>query len=550
VLAVAEGTAGRHPLYVIGHKNPDTDAVCAAIGFAALLRGQGRSEAVAARQGELRPETAYVLERFGVEVPVLVTDVRPTVADVMASPVASVPPAASLLEVGRLLRDRDVRVVAVTEKGRLLGVCGIADLAQAFIQLDDLTQVTLELPALLATLEGTLLVDAPGRPLGNRVMVGAMDVESMVRRLEPGVLLVIGDRPDAQRAAIEFGVGGLVVTGDQPVAAENVELARVRGVRIITVRHHTFTTLRLIQLSSPVRHVMQRDVATCHPDDLVEVAQEQLREGPRRSLMVVDDDGVVRGIVSRSTLLRPVNRQVALVDHNERGQAVTGIEEAEVVAVIDHHRVADFWTRHPPYMRLEPVGATSTIVAKLFDEARVEMTSSIAGVLLSAILADTLLFRGPTTTAEDRRVAARLAEVAGVDSAELGDAILSIASDVSRRPAGELIAADFKEFSVDACRFGIGTLETTSAAPVLGRRGEFLAAMAGLEGYDAVLFAVIDIVRERTTILCSRYAETVAEVLGGECADAHEVRIKGIMSRKKMIVPHLGALCRAIGRSG
>lgn len=534
------------PLYVLGHRNPDTDAICAAIGYAELLRAQGREDAAAARQGDLRPETHYVLERFGIPVPPLVTDVRPRVSDAMTAPVVSVTPDTPLLEVGRVLDEQDLRVVAVTENRRLVGVCGIADLAKAFIDLDHLSEVPVDAANLLTTLNGTLLVDAPGRPLGPRVMVGAMNVEAMRRRLRPGDLLVIGDRRDAQRAAIECDVGCLVVTGDDPVEEEIVRLARERGVRIITVTHHTSVTLRLIQLSSPVRHVMLRDVKTCHTDDLVEDAREQLRSGPTRSLMVIDDEGTVQGIVSRSTLLRPVRREVALVDHNERGQSVVGIEEADVVAVIDHHRVADFWTRTPPYMRLEPVGATSTIVAKLFEEARIPMPEPIAGILLSAILTDTLLFRGPTTTAEDRRVAERLAARAGVDPRELGDTILAIASDVSSRRAEDLLLADFKEFDAEGCRFGIGTLETTNAAPVLRRQTEVLEAMADLSGYACVLFAIIDIVHEHTTILATRGAGIVAEELRGEVRGSNVVEVPRIMSRKKDIVPRLGAICTGL----
>jgi manganese-dependent inorganic pyrophosphatase len=540
--SMARGTA---PLYVLGHRNPDSDAVCSAVAYAALLRRQGTTEALAGIQGDLRRETRFILERFEIEAPPLINDVRPRVADVMTVPVVSVAPDTSLLEVGRVLQERDLRVVAVTDSGRLVGVCGIADLSSAFVNLDDLSLVPLHLQNLLTTLDGTLHVDAPGRPLGNQVMVGAMDVQSMVRRLEIGVLLVIGDREDAQIAAIEAGVGGLVVTGDDPVTQRVLALARERHVRVITVPHHTFTTLRLIQLSSPVETVMRRDVETCLPDDLVEDALNQLRSGPARSLFVVDDAGMVQGIVSRTTLLRDARRRVVLVDHNERGQSAIGIEEAEVVAVIDHHRIADFWTRNPPYMRVEPVGATSTIVARLWEEAREEIPPPIAGVLLSGIVADTLLFRGPTTTDVDRKVAARLARDAGVDPDELGEAILGIASDVGDRSAYELLMADFKEFTVDGIRFGIGALETTNSAPVLERRDELLETMRSAGNYGLVLFALIDIIHARTVILTTRDAPAVAaalESLGARAAGEHMVEIDAILSRKKMLVPRLDAI--------
>jgi manganese-dependent inorganic pyrophosphatase len=519
------------------------------VGYAALLRRQGTDEALAGIQGDLRRETAYILERFEIETPPLVADVRARVVDVMGVPVVSVEPTTSLLEVGRVLQERDLRVVAVTEAGRLVGVCGIADLSSAFVNLSDLSLIPLHLENLLSTLDGTLHVDAPGRPIGNHVMVGAMDVESMVRRLEPGVLLVIGDREDAQIAAIRAGVGALVITGDDPVRDTVLSLARECSVRVITVPHHTFTTLRLIQLSSPVEHVMRREVATCRPDDLVEDALIQLRAGPARSLFVTDDTGMVQGIVSRSTLLRDVRRRVALVDHNERGQSAIGIEDADVIAVIDHHRIADFWTRNPPYMRVEPVGATSTIVAKLWDEAREEIPPPIAGVLLSGILADTLLFRGPTTTDVDRAVAERLARNAGVNQHELGAAILNIASDVADRSARDLLRADFKEFTVDGSQFGIGTLETTNSAPVLERGDELLQAMADAGNYTVVLFAIIDIIHARTVILTTRAATAVAvalEPLGAYSTDEHTVVIDDILSRKKMLVPRLDAINDAL----
>lgn len=541
------------PLYVLGHRNPDSDSICSAVGYAALLHRQGHAHALAARQGPLRRETAYILDRFGIPSPALVTDLRSRVADVMTSPAATVLPETSLYEVGQLLQHRGIRTVPVVdEDGRLCGITGVEDFARAFIaglDLDQLDRVPLDLENVLRILGGTLLVAAPGRILRDQVMVGAMEIDSMLKHLAPDILLVMGDRADAQRAAIERGVGALVITGDHPVSPEIIALARERQVTLITVPHHTYTAVRLIHLSTPVRHVMRTTVQTCRPDDLVDDVLERLRGGTVRSLVVVDGDSSVCGVVSRTNLLKPVRRRVALVDHNERGQAVAGIEEAEVVAVIDHHRVAEFQTRTPPFMRLEPVGATSTIVAKLFAEAGLAIPAPIAGVLLGGILADTLLFRGPTTTAEDRRVAERLADAAGVSMDELGAEILRLASDVSDRSAEQLLMADFKDFNVDDRLFGIGVIETTDGAAVLARRDEMRAAMDRLRdrGYTSVLFAVIDIMRETTTLLVSGHADAVASTYDGAIAEADTLRLPGIVSRKKDLVPALGTLSRHIG---
>jgi manganese-dependent inorganic pyrophosphatase len=538
---------------VLGHRNPDSDAICSAIGYTALLHAQGRANAVAARQGELRPETAYILDRFGLPVPLLVTDVRPRVADVMTTPALAVQEETSLYEVGQMLQRDGVRAVAVVdEQGRLSGIIGIEDLARSFISgldLDQLDHVLLSLDNVLRALGGRLLVDAPGRTLRDRAMVGAMEIDTMLKRIAPDILLVMGDREDAQKAAIEFGVGALVITGDTPVSEEILELAREHQVTVISVAHHTYTTVRLIHMSTAIRHVMRKEVITCEPDDFVDEVREILQTGRVRSLVVVDENRKVLGIISRTSLLRQVRRQVVLVDHNERSQSVAGIEEADVIGVIDHHRVADFQTRSPAFMRMEPVGATSTIVAKLFIEANVLIPQPVAGVLLSGILTDTLLFRGPTTTPEDQRVAGILAERAGVDENELGARILSLASDVSDRSPDQIVMSDFKEFRVEDYHFGIGVFETADGDEVLSRRAELLDAMRRLrsKGYTSMLFAVIDIIRENTTILAVGHAQAVAETFGATLEDGHTVRLQGILSRKKHIVPLLGNLSQRIG---
>jgi manganese-dependent inorganic pyrophosphatase len=535
------------PIFVLGHKNPDTDAITSAVGYAALMRAQGQ-DAVAGRQGVLRPETAYVLKRFGVEAPQLITDVRPRVSDIMTSPALTVHQDTSLYEVGHLMQRNSIRVVpVVNDEGLLCGVMGVEDFASSFIgglDHDSLDHVHLHLENVLRALDGRLLVHAPGRVLRDRVMVGAMEIDSMLGRLAPDILLVMGDREDAQRAAIEFGVGALVITGDNPVSEEILQLAREHNVSVIAVSHHTFTTVRLIHLSTSVRHVMRRDVQTCEPEDPVDEVAEKLRRREARSLVVTDGDGRVVGFVSRTNLLRQVRRQVVLVDHNERAQSAEGIEDADVIGVVDHHRVADFQTRTPPFMRLEPVGATSTIVAKLFFEQGAPLSAGMAGVLLAGIVTDTLIFRGPTTTQEDVKVAGRLAGIAGVEARALGEEIMRLASDVSERSAEQLLQSDFKEFSVEGRDFGISVIETTDAESVLSRRDDLLPAMRNLRGrgYSSIIFSIVDVANESTTLLVEGYEDDVAETFGGEREGDNTIHLPGILSRKKDLVPHLGTL--------
>ncbi len=538
-------------LYVLGHKNPDSDSICSAIGYAALLQASGQHDAVPARQGAIRRETSFILDRFGIAPPLLVTDVRPRVSDMMTANPVCVHLDDSLHEVGLTLQSHGVRALPVIDDtGKLRGVTGVEDFARAFIRgldTDQLDHVPLDLANVVRALEATVLV-ASDRPLRDEVMVGAMTVESMLNRIKPGILLVMGDREDAQQAAIEVGVGALLVTGGLPVSDHIVALARKHHVTLISVPHHTHTTVRLIHLSMAVRHIMRTNAPSCGPDDLIDDVREILRGGQARSLVVIDDREHVVGMISRSNLLRPVRRRLVLVDHNERGQSVAGIDEAEIVSVIDHHRVADFQTSTPPFMRLEPVGSTSTIVAKLYKEAGLPIPVPIAGVLLSGLLADTLLFRGPTTTNEDRRVAAELAAISGQDIDDLGLRILELASDVSDRTAEELLTGDFKELKVDGAQFGIGVIETTNAGDVLARQHELLHEMAklGERGYASVLFAVIDILHERTTLLIAGHAAAVAEAFNLPLEGDHVLHLPGIVSRKKNLAPMLSTIRKLI----
>jgi manganese-dependent inorganic pyrophosphatase len=531
-------------LYVLGHRNPDTDAICATIGYAALLRLQGASDVLAGRVGPLRPETTFLLRRFGVPPPELVANVYPRVGDAMTSPATTALVGESLFEVGQKLETLGMRPLPVVDAdGRLKGIAEARDFARVFFGgFDEVVsdRVPLNLENVIRATGGTVLVAAPGRRLSGEVRVASMAIESMVARIGPDMLLVVGDRTDAQLAAIDCGVGALVITGDNPVTPSVIEHARQHDVSVITVPHHTYRTVQLISLSTPIEHVMRTDPPFCTADDLVEDVRFTLTNV--RALPVVDADDRVVGVVTRTDLLRPNRRRVLLVDHNERSQAVPGVETAEIVGIVDHHRVADLQTSLPPIMRVEPLGACSTLVARLFDEARVAVPPDIAGLLVSGIVADTLLFRSPTTTPEDRQRAEQLGRVAGIDPVELGTQILDIASDVAGRTAEELVQADFKEFLVSGARFGVGMIETTNASALTGRQAELIAALEQLRaaGYWSVLLVVVDVFHARTVILVSGHAEEVAEAFGARLRDGVALDLPGVYSRKKQIVPRLG----------
>jgi len=532
-------------IYVIGHKNSDLDSVASAYAYARLLRLQGEEQAIPARNGNLKPEVRFVLERYQVEPPEALDDVYLQVRDVMRRGVISAYLDQTLLEAGQLLQEHNRRAMPVVDaENKVHGIIAVEDFAKLFFNdLDPqaVNRVPLQRDNLVRALKGRVLVEGR-RKLGNRVLVGAMQAETMVDYIEPGCLVVLGDREDAQLAAIEHGAAALVITGDLLVSERTLAAARKNGVLVISTGHHTFTAVRLINLSISTEHIMNREFDFSHPEDQMSEVQRALAR--RRSLPVVDNDGKLVGFLSRTDILNARPKRVILVDHNEQSQAVDGIDEAELLGIIDHHRIADVHTNRPIMFRADPVGCTGTIIAGLYHEAGIAIPREAAGLLLGGLLYDTLILRSPTSTPRDELVAAELAEITGEDIEQYGQAIFAAAAvDLNERSAKELLTADFKEFTVRDTRFAIGTVETASPSAIEKRSQELLQTMRQLaqeHNYASFLFMIVDIINLRARVLISGGEYAAAEALGVPLEpDGHSVVVEGLVSRKKQLVPLL-----------
>src|SRR5215467_7410981 len=507
------------PIYVIGHKNSDMDSIASAYAYAHLLQLQGEEEVIAARNGELKPEVRFALERFQVAPPEAIDDVYLQVRDVMRRGVTRAYVDQPLLEAGQLLQEYNRRSMPVVDaENKVQGIISVEDFAKLFFKdLDpqSVNRIPLHRDNLVRVLRGHVLVEGR-RKLGNRVLVGAMQAETMADYVEPGCLVVLGDREDVQLKAIERGAAALVVTGDLLVSERTLAAARKQGVLVISTAHHTFTAVRLINLSISTQDIMYREFDFCHPEDQMSEVQPALAR--RRSLPVVDGAGKLVGYLSRTDLLNARPKRVILVDHNEQSQAVDGIEEAELLGIIDHHRIADVHTNKPIMFRADPVGCTGTIVAGLYHEAGIEIPREVAGLLLAGLLYDTLILRSPTCTERDERVAAELAEISGEDIEQYGQEVFAAsAANLSERTARELLTADFKEFVVRDTKIAIGTVETTSPSAVEKRSPELIQTMQQIareRGYSSLLFMIVDIINMRTHLLIYGGEHTVAELLG------------------------------------
>jgi len=531
--------------YVIGHKNSDLDSVASAYAYSRLLQLQGEEHAIPARNGELKPEVRFVLERYQVEPPEALDDVFLQVRDVMRRGVISANLDQPILEAGQLLQEHNRRSMPVVDtENRVHGIIATEDFAKLFFNdLDPqaVNRVPLNQDNLVRALKGRVLVEGR-RKLGNRVIVGAMQAETMVDYIEPGCLVVLGDREDAQITAMENGAAALVITGDLLVSERTLAAARKFGVLVISTGHHTFTAVRLINLSISTKHIMNRDFDSCHPEDQMSEVQHTLAR--RRSLPVVNNEGKLVGYLSRTDLINAQPKRVILVDHNEQSQAVDGIDEADLLGIIDHHRIADVHTNRPIMFRADPVGCTGTIIVGLYHEAGIPIPREAAGLLLAGLLYDTLILRSPTCTPRDERVAEELAEITGEQIEQYGQEIFAAAAaDLSERSAKELLTADFKEFMVGDAKFAIGTVETASPSTIEKRSQELLETMNQLvqeRGYSSFLFMIVDIINMRCHLLISGGEHAVAEVLGVPLEPGgHSVIVENLVSRKKQLVPLL-----------
>ncbi len=539
-------------IYIIGHKSSDLDSVASAYAYARLLQLQGEDQAIAARNGELKPEIRFVLERYQVQPPEALDDVYLQVRDVMRRGVTCAYIDQPLLEAGQLLQEHNRRSMPVVDAdNKVHGVIATEDFAKLFFNdLDprSVNRVPLNRDNIVSVLKGRVLVEGR-RKLGNRVIVGAMEAETMVDYIEPGCLVVLGDREDAQLKAIEHGAAALVVTGDLLVSSHTLAAAKKQGVLVISTPHHTFTVVRLINLSISVQDIMYRDFDYCHPEDQMSEVQRKLAR--RRSLPVVDVEGKLVGYLSRTDLLNAHPKRVVLVDHNEQSQAVDGIDEAELLGIIDHHRIADVHTNKPIMFRADPVGCTGTIITGLYHEAGIDIPREVAGLLLAGLLYDTLILRSPTCTSRDERVADELARITGEDIEQYGQEIFTAAAaDLNARSAIELLTSDFKEFSVGSTKFAVGTVETASPATIEKRTDELLSTMQQLSkqrGYSCFLFMIVDIINMKCTLLVWGGEEAVSQVLGAPLqADGHTIVVDGLVSRKKQLVPQLNRIQAAM----
>lgn len=535
--------------YVIGHKNPDTDSICSAIAYAYLKNIEHPGCYAARRAGNINNETNFVLNYFNVAPPEFLEDVNVQMRDIDFRETKGVKDTISIRAAWLLMKEHDVVTLPITQGGnKLEGLITINDIAKSYMDVFDnniLALARTPISNLLEVLDGTLICGNPhARIVNGKVLIGAANRDLMEACIEEDDLVLVADREDAQMEAIEQGASCLIVCLNAKVSPSIVALAKEHQCNIITTYLDTYAAARIINQSIPIKYFMRSsNLVTFQLDDTLDSVKEVMSKLRHRDFPITDDVGNYYGMVSRRNLLAMRRKQVILVDHNERSQAVAGIENAEIMEIIDHHRIGSLETINPVYFRNQPVGCTATIVYQMFLEQQVTPPKHIAGLLCSAILSDTLMFRSPTCTPMDESAARQLSKLAGIDIETYAMEMFAAGSDLLGKTPEEIFYQDFKTFHVGDITFGVGQISSMNRQELTDlqtRIHDYLKDAYLTTKCDMIFFVMTNILDEASNLLCyGEQADQLAaeafqtELTGNVCY------LPGVVSRKKQIVPLL-----------
>lgn len=535
-------------IFLFGHQKPDTDSIASVIGYADFKNRSEPGRYVPARCGEMNPETRYMLERFGIESPAFIPSVEPRLSDITYKPVFALHEDVPTVDVAGLMVKEAIRNVVITDLlGKPVGMIGEHALAAAYLQkihLAELTMTPVTAETLARILSAEVMVSAHTL-LEGRVHIAIDALHVTLARMTAKDIAVVGDDEPAQLAFISAGIACLIIAEGAPVGERVVVAAEKKGVTVLATPLDAFGVGRMINLSLPAREVMERGVPVLTESDTLAHARRIVSGSKFRAACVVTPDGKLAGVLTRTTLLDDVRRHVILLDHNEASQAVDGIGEAEIVEIIDHHRLSPITTLKPVRFFNDPVGSTSTIITMKFIESGLVPSRGIAGVLLSGILSDTLLLRMSTTTHQDKKAVGFLAPLAGSDPDELGAALLERGMDLSGVPLATLLSRDTKEFALSEKKVIVAQVMVPSFSWNRERDEKIRAELAGMRsgcGADIVLALFTSVMENASEV----YGDAEPALLFALFGRDLPMRLDGVMSRKKDFLPWLGEKLRTM----
>lgn len=542
---------------VIGHRNPDTDSICSAICYANLKQAVTGEEYMPARAGHVNGETQFVLDYFGAEEPQLVEDVRTQVRDIEIRKTKGVADNISLKRAWNIMQENNVVTIpSVREDGTLEGLITVGDITKTYMNIYDssiLSKANTQYSNIIETLEAELIIGSAEAYFDQgKVLIAAANPDLMEFYIEPHDLVILGNRYESQLCAIEMGADCIIVCEGAAVSMTIKKIAQERGCTIIATTYDTYTAARLINQSMPISYFMTREhLITFNSDDYIDEIREVMASKRHRDFPILDKDGYYLGMISRRNLLGAKGKQVILVDHNEKNQAVVGIENAEILEIIDHHRLGTIQTMSPVFFRNQPLGCTATIIYQMYQEAGIKVEPKIAGLLCSAIVSDTLLFRSPTCTPVDEMAARALADIAGIDIEKYAMEMFSAGSNLKDKSDEEIFYQDFKRFTSGKVTIGVGQITSLNGGELdklKGRMEAFMEKALENNGLNMIFFMLTNILTETTELICEgqgalqlagKAFHQDIELLEEEGLKEPVLRLPGVVSRKKQLIPEL-----------
>jgi len=538
-------------VWVTGHKNPDTDSISAAIAYSYLKNQLGDREYVPKRAGNINAETQYVLQYFNIKEPELITDAGAQIKDISIRKTLGVSSHISLKKAWELMKKLDVVTLPVTNRlGKLEGVIVTKDIATSYMDVYDsraLSSARTQYKNIAETLDGTVITgNEHAYFVRGKVIIGTANPEYMSELVESDDLVILGARKEAQIRAMEANASCLIVGCGFEVDSEVISMAEKKDCVIITTAFDTFSIARLINQSMPIKEYMTKGpLVTFELDDYVADVRETMLKIRHRDFPVVDEQGDYMGMISRRNLMSMQKKQLVLVDHNEKSQAVDNIGDAEILEIIDHHRIGSLETISPVYFRNQPLGCTSTIIYQMFGEKGVDVPANIAGILMAAILSDTLMFRSPTCTQQDIKAAEELANIAGVELETFAKNMFQAGSNFKNKTTEEIFYQDFKIFHIGDLDFGVSQVSALSREE-LNKVGEnlkpFMRQVLGEKKLDMVYVMLTDILEEASNVICEGHDAEKLLAEAFHVTDTEEmdgVYLEGVISRKKQMIPTL-----------
>ena len=535
-------------IYVVGHKNPDTDSICSAICYAELKRRITGEAYQARRAGNVNEETQYVLDYFGVEAPEFLPNVYTQVKDIQIQKLNGVESGISMKKAYTLMRSESVGTLPITnEEGKLEGLITIGDIAKSYMAVYDnntLAEARTQYRNIIDTIDGKMLAgNEHAFFMHGKVVVAAATPGLLKSCIREDDLVIVEDSKEAMICALENHASCIIVCEGAKVDEDIIEKAEEKSCVIISTSHDTFTVARLVNQSVPIKRFMTKEgVVSFRLDEPLEEVKASMTKFRYRDFPILDEEGKYVGMISRRSLLKADNKKVILVDHNELTQTVDGIKDAEILEVIDHHKIGDVSTASPIYFRNQPVGCTATIIYQMYQENNQEVTKEIAGLLCSAIISDTLMFRSPTCTPVDKEVALKLAEIADINVEEYAMAMFKAGSNLSDKTPEEIFYQDFKKFNAGDVNFGVGQISSMAADElfeIADRLKPYIEKACEEQGLDMIFFMLTDILEESTNLIYAgeKAGEFVEKAYGVSREAGDYYKLAGVVSRKKQLIP-------------